>query len=143
VIVVSHPAAQRSDRCTRCRETQGGPLLWGSSKQVTFRRLVAILPDRLRTGDMSKLGGRGVHGFTTTARRAAHVVRAARANAHAADLAPILKELQATGITSLNGIAAAFNAREVPTPAGSGHWHAMQVARVLKRLAMQRSCQRG
>jgi hypothetical protein len=42
---------------------------------------------------MSKLGGRGVDGFTATARRAAHKVRAARANAHAADLAPILKEL--------------------------------------------------
>jgi hypothetical protein len=83
---------------------------------------------------MSKLGGRGVYGFTATARRAAHKVRAARANAHAADLAPILKELQAAGITSLNRIADALNARRIPTPAGSGHWHAMQVARLLKRL---------
>jgi hypothetical protein len=84
---------------------------------------------------MSKLRGRGAYGFTATARRAAHKVRAARANAHAADLAPILKELQAAGITTLNGIADALNTRRVPTPAGSGHWHAMQVARLLKRLA--------
>jgi hypothetical protein len=64
-----------------------------------------------------------VNGFTATARPAAHKVRAVRANAHAADLAPILKELQAAGITSLNGIDAALNERHVPTPAGSGHWH--------------------
>jgi hypothetical protein len=84
---------------------------------------------------MPKLGGRGVYGFTATARRAAHKVRAARANAHAADLAPILKELQAAGITSLNRIAAALDERRIPTPAGSGHWHAAQVARLLRRLA--------
>jgi|HubBroStandDraft_6_1064221.scaffolds.fasta_scaffold1463594_2 hypothetical protein len=86
---------------------------------------------------MSKLGGRGVNGFTATARRAAHKVGAARANAHAADLAPVLKELRAAWTTSLNGIAAALNARHVPTPAGSGHWHPAQVARILKRLAVE------
>jgi hypothetical protein len=48
--------------------------------------------------------------------------------------APILKELQAAGITSLNGIAAALGERRIPTPAGSGHWQATQVARVLRRL---------
>lgn len=83
---------------------------------------------------MSKLGGRGAYGFTATARRAALKVRTARANASAAELAPILKELHEAGITSLNGIAAALDERRIPTPAGSGHWHAMQVARVLKRL---------
>jgi hypothetical protein len=48
-------------------------------------------------------------------------VRAARANSRAADLAPVVKALQAAGITSLNGIAAALNERHVPTPAGGGH----------------------
>jgi hypothetical protein len=86
---------------------------------------------------MSKIGARGACGFTATARRAALKVRTARANANAADLAPILKELQAADITSLNGIAAALNERRVPTPAGSGHWHAAQVSRVLRRLAGQ------
>jgi hypothetical protein len=85
---------------------------------------------------MPKLGGRAVQGFTAAARRAALKVRAARANANAANVAPILKELQAAGITSLKGIAAALNARRVPTPAGSRHWHAMQVARLLKRLVV-------
>jgi hypothetical protein len=63
--------------------------------------------------------------------------RSARANRTAADLAPVIAELQATGITSLNGIAAALEERGVPTPAGSGHWHAAQVSRLLKRLAGQ------
>jgi hypothetical protein len=61
--------------------------------------------------------------------------RSARANRIAADLAPIIGELRATGLTSLNGIAAALDRRHVPTPAGSGHWHAAQVSRLLKRLA--------
>jgi hypothetical protein len=84
---------------------------------------------------MSKLGGRGVHGFTATARRAAHKVRAARANSHAADLAPVVKALQAAGITSLNGIAAALNERPCPDTSGRRSWHAIQVSRLLKRLA--------
>jgi hypothetical protein len=45
-----------------------------------------------------------------------------------------VKELQATGITSLNGIAAALNARCIRTPARRRHWHATQVRRVLARL---------
>jgi Recombinase len=63
--------------------------------------------------------------------------RIARANRTAADLSPIIAELQAAGITSLNGIAAALNERGIPTPAGSVHWHAAQVSRLLKRLAGQ------
>jgi hypothetical protein len=61
--------------------------------------------------------------------------RMARANASAATLAPIVRELQASGVTSLNGLAAALNERGVPTPAGSHYWHAAQVSRLLKRLA--------
>jgi hypothetical protein len=61
--------------------------------------------------------------------------RSARANQVAADLAPIIAELRAAGVTSLNGIAAALDERHIPTPGGSGHWHAAQVSRLLKRLA--------
>jgi hypothetical protein len=63
--------------------------------------------------------------------------RSARANRIADQLAPVIAELQAAGITSLNGIAAALNERRVATPAGGGHWHAAQVAQILKRLAGQ------
>jgi hypothetical protein len=61
--------------------------------------------------------------------------RKARANRAAADLAPIIAELRAVGITSLTGIASALEERGVPTPAGSGHWRAVQVRRLLARLA--------
>jgi hypothetical protein len=69
------------------------------------------------------------------AQSSADKARTARAIAKAVDLAPIVRELQSNGITSLNGIAAALNARGVPTPAGSGRWHPAQVARLLRRLA--------
>jgi hypothetical protein len=46
-----------------------------------------------------------------------------------------VRELQASGVTSLNGLAAALNERGVLTPAGSHYWHAAQVSRLLKRLA--------
>jgi len=63
----------------------------------------------------------------------ADMARTARANRIAADLAPVIAELRAAGVTSLNDLAAALDERGIPTPAGSRHWHAMQVARLLKR----------
>jgi hypothetical protein len=73
--------------------------------------------------------------FPPGAHLAASEPRMARAAARAADLAPIVAELQATGIKSLNGIATALNARGVRTPRGRDRWYASQVARLLKRLA--------
>jgi hypothetical protein len=61
--------------------------------------------------------------------------RTARAVAKAADLAPIIAELQAAGITTLRGIADELNRRDVPTAAGRGRWQPVQVSRVLRRLA--------
>jgi hypothetical protein len=37
---------------------------------------------------------------------------------------------------TLQGIAAALNARKVPTPRGRGEWQAQQVRRVLARLGV-------
>jgi hypothetical protein len=57
-----------------------------------------------------------------------------RADQRAADLAPIIAEIRAAGVTSYNGIAAALNEREIPTPRrGNGKWSAVQVQRVLER----------
>jgi hypothetical protein len=58
-----------------------------------------------------------------------------RANERAAIHAPIVKEIEAAGVTSFKGIAAALNAHGVSTPWGRDRWHAAQVARLLKRLA--------
>jgi recombinase len=58
----------------------------------------------------------------------------ARADARAADLAPTIAEIRASGVTSMRGIAMALNARNIPTPTGRKEWQAVQVRRVLARL---------
>jgi hypothetical protein len=72
--------------------------------------------------------------FPPTARRAAREARQAASDERAAKLAPLVKALQAAGVTSLNGLAVALNARGVVTSAGGSQWHATQVSRLLKRL---------
>jgi hypothetical protein len=71
--------------------------------------------------------------FPPGAHQAASEARLARAAARAADIAHIIADLQAAGVTSLNGIAKALNARGVRTPKGRSRWYATQVARVLAR----------
>jgi hypothetical protein len=73
-------------------------------------------------------------GYPPTGRRRAAIARTARADERVRKLAPIIKAIQAEGITSLNGIAEALNKLRVPTPRGRGHWRATQVRRVLARL---------
>jgi Recombinase len=58
----------------------------------------------------------------------------ARANARAADLAPIVKELQASGARSLRAIAAGLNERGIRTPRGACKWKAGTVAQLLARM---------
>jgi hypothetical protein len=54
---------------------------------------------------------------------------AKRAADKAADYAPVIREIQAAGTTSLSGIAA--TEKGIPTPSGQGTWQAVQVGRVL------------
>jgi hypothetical protein len=61
--------------------------------------------------------------------------QATRANSLAAQLAPVIAEIRASGRTSLREIAAALDKRRIPTPRRRGRWSAMQVSRVLSRLA--------
>ena len=56
-------------------------------------------------------------------------VQSDRADARAAELAPILAKLRAGGLKSPGALAA----RNIPTPSGRGSWSAQQVRRVLKR----------
>jgi DNA invertase Pin-like site-specific DNA recombinase len=57
-----------------------------------------------------------------------------RVASRAADIAPTIAELQASGATSLRAIAAGLNERGIETARG-GEWSAVQVQRVLERLA--------
>jgi DNA invertase Pin-like site-specific DNA recombinase len=69
---------------------------------------------------------------TDETRQASTVALKARTKAFAADLSPIITELQAQGVTSLNALAKALTEQGVPTARGSSTWTAAGVSRVLK-----------
>jgi DNA invertase Pin-like site-specific DNA recombinase len=81
-----------------------------------------------------KLGGfRGV-APPESARVMARAAIQARVKSRAEDLAPVVKELQASGATSLGAIAKGLNARGIPTATGCD-WSATEASRLLKVIA--------
>ena len=62
-------------------------------------------------------------------------VRAEKAKERAQDRIEAIEDVKATGATSLREIAAALNERGIPTPMQKGEWSAVQVQRVLARVA--------
>ncbi len=76
--------------------------------------------------------------LTSSARRkgtrASIEVRQRKAQQRARDLRPIIQGLQASGHTSLRGIAAGLEERGIPTPRGKRSWTATQVRRILGRV---------
>jgi DNA invertase Pin-like site-specific DNA recombinase len=77
------------------------------------------------------LGGYRGRSLTAKERKAGLVIRQEQAARRAADLAPIVEELQASGATSLRAIAAGLDERNIPTARG-GEWSATQVMRLLE-----------
>jgi DNA invertase Pin-like site-specific DNA recombinase len=65
---------------------------------------------------------------TIGAARAARSAYAAKANANSL---AVVREIQASGVESLAGMARALQARGVKTPAGRTEWQAVQVSRLL------------
>jgi DNA invertase Pin-like site-specific DNA recombinase len=63
----------------------------------------------------------------------AHAANRAGADRHAANVMPVIREITASGVTTLLGIAKALNARGVHTARG-GAWYAQTVANVLARV---------
>ena len=55
-----------------------------------------------------------------------------RADRRAANVIPIMRQIQRSGATSLRQIAEALNARGINAPRG-GHWHATSVRNVMAR----------
>jgi hypothetical protein len=68
------------------------------------------------------------------AREAARRISQTRANERALALAPIIAEIQASGITTPYAIAAALTARGVPTAWGRRFWFPAPVRKILSRL---------
>lgn len=81
-----------------------------------------------------QLGGDRGARLSRAARKAGRDAQVARANKRAGDLAHMIRDLQASGVTTLSGIARALTERRVPTPRGSAEWSAVQVARTVARL---------
>ena len=78
------------------------------------------------------LGGFRGHAIDDGARRASLATRRAVSAAKAADIAPVIAELRASGVTSLGGIASALRERGIPAPEAArrgrpgkcrGYWH--------------------
>jgi DNA invertase Pin-like site-specific DNA recombinase len=94
------------------------------------KRALAAAKDR-----GTKLGGFRGRAATADDRARASAALTARANEHAAVVAPIFARLEADGPLSLRQLAAALTAEDLPTPAGAAVWTAATVARVKARLA--------
>ena len=75
-----------------------------------------------------KLGGPKL----AQARKAAAKAIGINTDRHAANVLPIIREIQRAGVTSLRAIVVALNARGVATARG-GKWQAMTVSNLLAR----------
>src|SRR5262249_2047279 len=95
-------------------------------REAISERTKAALAAAKRRG--AKLGGPRL----AAARKASLKSRRAAADTFAANVRPIIKEIQNSGVSSLRGVAKALNARGVRTARGS-EWTAVQVSNVLER----------
>lgn len=96
------------------------------AKRISDRTKAALAAAKARG---VKLGGnRGVE-LTEAIRKAGRTAQADKARSRAADLAPLISEFEAQGITSLGAIAKALNEKGVPTAKGKA-WSPSQVMRV-------------
>jgi DNA invertase Pin-like site-specific DNA recombinase len=101
-------------------------------RRMISKRTKDALASAKRRG--TKLGGdRGVVPSKRARALATEALRT-RAESRAADIAPIIKDLQAAGAESLRDIAKGLNDAGIPTPRGRGEWSAIQVKRTLGRL---------
>jgi DNA invertase Pin-like site-specific DNA recombinase len=100
------------------------------AKMISDRTRVALAAAKARG---KQLGGfRGRAGTATDCAQARRA-RTDKANARAADLAPIIEDIRASGGKSLRSIAEELNGRGISAPRG-GEWSAAQVRAVIARV---------
>jgi DNA invertase Pin-like site-specific DNA recombinase len=94
-----------------------------------------LIADRTRAALASKKAAGAVLGNRTNlpeaAAKGADANRAA-ADAFAANVLPVIRQIEASGIKGVRAIAVALNARGIRTARG-GEWHATTVHNLLKR----------
>jgi DNA invertase Pin-like site-specific DNA recombinase len=92
-------------------------------------RTKAALQAKKATG--AKLGNRT---NLEEVRKRGAAANAQAADAFAANVLPIVQQLQQSGVSSLRALADALDTRRIRTARG-GSWHAMSVARLIERVA--------
>jgi DNA invertase Pin-like site-specific DNA recombinase len=100
----------------------------GERKMISKRTRDALAAAKARG---TALGGFKGYCLGEADRQAASAALKAKVKALAADLAPIIAELRARGVTSLNGIAQALTSQQIPTARGSSTWTPTGVRRLL------------
>lgn len=101
-------------------------------KAISRRTKEALAAAKARGKVLGKPKGYTIKGATEGRQKGQQAV-AAKAHQRAADILPAIEEARANGATTLRALAAALNAKGIPTARG-GQWSANQVARVLGRV---------
>jgi DNA invertase Pin-like site-specific DNA recombinase len=96
-------------------------------RRVIGERTRAALAERRKDG--VRLGNRV---NATEAAALGRRIQTAEADRFAANVLPVIATLQSAGITDLRGLAAALNARGIPTARG-GQWHVSNVRNIIAR----------
>ena len=100
-----------------------------AERKAISTRTKAALAEAKKRGKV--MGGFRGYVPSEADRQASQAARKARAGARGADLAPILADMRAKGVTSLNGLAKALTEAGIPTARGASTWSPMQVSRLL------------
>ena len=107
-------------------------------KMISVRTKSALAAAKARGVKLGGVRYRKSDGAMVTldaeASAAGRAAKTAQAVARASDVHPIIADIQAAGAKTLREIAAGLNARGIPTARG-GEWSAVQVQRVMVRLA--------
>lgn len=98
-------------------------------KMISQRTKAALAAAKARG---KKLGGDRGQTPSEATRQAGRAAIARRVTSRAADLAPVIAEMRAGGIDTLNGMARELNRRSIPTARGSATWSAIQVRRAIE-----------
>jgi DNA invertase Pin-like site-specific DNA recombinase len=98
------------------------------ARRTSERTKAALQVAKVRLAKEGKRLGSPIAAQTAAMARAARSAKATRANA---TTRAVVREIQASGVATLSGIAKALEARGVRTPAGRSTWQAVQVSRLM------------